>query len=357
MSTDRKNVIIDSIGTANPSVSKVLCDVLGLPVEIIAKALYNAPVALFTNVEEELANQALQLLNTLGISAHIQSEEDPLPPLNESVDVGVYVYDLTKLGQVTTALGEFLGCSSQEALAILSKDPGIVLGGVSEATGQALAERIEAEVIISFPKTAYYTLVFTGDSSVIKKQVEQYLEYLQLPDRFDAEQKIIDLEYTHAIKIWNKFQSTTMLQLINQSFQRFEIILNEVDRDNPGYLTVLTEEIGMPEEALEEILSNLPVQIEASVNVGNLNTRLAHYAANGLTCTTKAVKNNGFRLIIEENGNLPKSKEILAQFLPTEQLPSSVKRWESPVPLSDLMYRYVSAQLEAADCTVDYEYI
>ncbi len=113
----------------------------------------------------------------------------------------------------------------------------------------------------------------------------------------------------------------------------------------------------MPEDALEEILAHLPVQLEASVNVGNLQSRLQHYAENGLICSTKAVKNNGFRLIIEENGNLPKSKEILSQFLPTEQLPTSGKRWESPVPVSDLIYRYVSAQLEEVDCTVDYEYI
>lgn len=351
------NVIIDSIGTANPAVSSILADVLGTPIEIVAKSLYNAPSVLFTDIEEELAEKTVELLGKLGIDSHHQTNDLPLPDAGEQIDIGIYVHDLDKLPEVAHSLSEFLGCGDSEALNLLMNDPAIVLGGVSHATGIALSERIDAEVIISEPKNDFYTLVFDSTNEMIKSQLESYLKYNNIAFDFSESTQISDLDYHTATKIWSGFQSTGMLKMINQSFQRFEIILESVDTSNPNYRSKLTDETGMPDEVIDQVIDSLPVQLESSVNRKFIADKLNDYAAAGLTCTAIQIKQNAYKLIIEENADLEKSKSILSQFLPSEKLPSGNGRWESPIAVGDLIFRVISTQLEDIGCMVDYEYM
>ncbi len=350
------NVVVDSIGTATPSVATVLADALGTPVEVVANALYNAPCVLFTDVAEELAETTVKLLAKLGIDAHTQLNDQPLPLKQDPVDIGVYVNDIDKLADVTAALSHFLGCSNAETLQLLMNDPAIVLGGVSRATGDALTERIDAEIIISNPKEDLYTLVFKSENRMIQSQLEAYLKYAEISYDFSANTEIRDLTYETANTIWSKFHATGMLKMMNQSFQRYEIILDAVDENNPNFRTKLAAETGMPDEIIDHVIENLPVQIEASVNHKSLQEKLTDYAQNGLTCSPLMIKQNGYKLIIEENANLAASKTILSQFLEEDALPDNGGRWESPVTVSDLIFRCVSTQLEAVGCTVDYEF-
>lgn len=349
------NVIIDSIGMANPAVSTVLADVLGLPIEVVARSIYNAPALLFSNVEYTLAEQSVELLTRLGITAHYQSIDQPVPIPSEPVEVGVYVSDIDKLGNVTTALADFLGSTNSEALGLLMNDPAIVLGSVSIATANALAERLDAEVIVSEPKLDLYTLVFDADNRMIKNQLETYLNYVKIPYNFSEKNEINNLSFELANQIWLKFQTTGMLKIINQSFQRYEIILDQVDMENPNYRYKLTLEFGMPDEVIDEVLSNLPVQLNPSVNFKHLDEKLIDYSQSGLICSTLPIKHNGYRLIIEENPDVSATKTILSQFIDPESIPTKKGRWQAPVAVSDLIFRCVAAQLEAIGCTVDYE--
>lgn len=351
------NVIIDSIGSANPSVSSILSDVLGTPTEIVAKSLYNAPYPLFKNIEEDLAQQTVALLTKLGILSHYEDNDTPLPVEEDPVDIGVYVNDISKLHQITGELSDFLGCSKSETLNLLMNDPAIILGGVSRATGEALMNRIDTEVIISQPKLDLYTLLFKSENKMIQSQLEAYLKYVQIPYDFSEKLEIRDLDYETANNIWSKFHSTGMVKMINQSFQRYEIILDSVDTNNPEYQNKLIAETGMPVEVVNEVIQNLPIQLEASVNHKNLQNKLNAYSNAGLNCTSIMVKQNGYKLIIEENKNLDATKHILSQFLTEEDLPQNKGRWESPVPVGELIFRCITAQLEEIGCTVDYEFI
>lgn len=351
------NVIIDSIGTANPSVSSILAEALGSPVEVVVKALYNAPSILFRDIEEELAEKTVELLGKLGVESHTQTNDLPLPPETEPVDIGVYVHDIYQLNEVTAELADFIGSSQQETLNLLMNDPAIILGGVSRATGEALINRINAEVIISDPKADLYTLIFTSDNKMIQSQLESYLKYAEIAYDFSEKREIRDLDYATANQIWSKFHTTGMLKMMNQSFQRYEIVLTAVDKNNADYRTKLTAETGMPDEVIDEVLENLPIQLEASVNHTFLQEKLNAYEAAGLTCESVRIKQNGYRLIIEENKNLEATKSILSQFVEEHDLPSVEGRWESPVAVGDLVFRCVSAQLEEIGCTIDYEFV
>ena len=350
------NVIIDSIGNSNPSSAKILSDTLGIPAEIIVKGLYNTPTVLFTNVTEEFSDQVVILLETLGMEGRKQDTELPLPVKGDTVDVAVYIEDISQLPEVVKELAIFLGCSEDEALKHLMKDPAVILGGVSEATALALANRVPAEITIVNPKETLYNLEVSEGDAMLVHQLKRYLDVLEIEYDKDNLREVYNLSYEQSQNIWKKFQTTQMLQLVNQGFQRFEIILNTVDTSNPDYKTKLTEETGMPEDIIDEVIENLPVQLNASVSRKYTSTLLEEYESAGLFCEAKVLKPNDIKLIIEEHGDLKKSREILKQFVYEDDLPNEIGRWEIPYPLGELLYRFIAAQLELADCEVDFDY-
>lgn len=356
---DTYHVIIDSIGSANPSASKMLSDVLGTPVELVVQALYNTPTVLFSNIDAKLANQCNELLTTLGMVARIQPSTDPLPEKQAPVDVGIYIHDIEHVPIVAKKLSEFLACDLQEAFNLLTSDPCVVLGNVSESTAQALCDRLDTEVIISSPKKDLYTL-FVGDGNenkMLLHKFQSHLNYLKLDVDLNETNQITNLDYKTAQDIWKKFQSTGLLKMTNQSFQRFEINLVKVDETNEKFRSVLMDETGMPAEIIDNVISNLPIQLESSANGKTVADKIKLYGSAGLTCMAHIIKPNNYKLIIEQMGDLNQSKTVLAQYLSEDELPESISSvWEFPKPLGDLLYRCIAAELEEVGCTVDYDY-
>jgi hypothetical protein len=352
------HVVIDSIGSANPSASKMLSDVLGTPVELVVQALYNTPTVLFSNIDANLANQCNELLTTLGMVSRIQPSTEPVPERQEPVDVGVYIQDIENVPIVAKKLSEFLGCSLQEAFNLLTNDPCVVLGNVSESTALALCERLETEVIISSPKKDLYTLFVSSENEnkMLLHKLQSHLKYLKLNVDLDKTNCITNLDYKTGQNIWKKFQATGLLKMTNQSFQRFEINLVSVDESNKNYRTVLTEEIGMPAEIIDNVINSLPIQLEASANGKTVADKLELLGAAGLHCTAHIIKPNNYKLIIEEMGDLPGVQAVLTQYISNEEIPTTEEHWEFPKPLGDLLYRCIADELEEVGCTVDYDY-
>lgn len=349
------NVIIDSIGASNPASSKILADVLGIPVEVILKGLYNTPTVLFSEVEEELATKSVSMLKQLGMEAHSSVSTEPLPQKPEKVDIGVYIKDLQKLAEIIDELSIFLGCPKDEALKLLMNDPCVILGGVSLATAEALRKRIDAEVIVRNPKEEKYTIRLIKEDPMLRNQLKNYLKFKEIEIDAKNVESIENLSYEMSQEIWRKFQSTGLLKIVNQGFQRFEIILTAVDKTNPDYKTKLTELAEIPEEVIDDVLENLPIQIEPSINRKDVAAQIEKYKAAGLTCTSKLVQHNNYKLVIEESQDLDKTREILKQFVAEEYLPKDNLRWEIPFPLGELLFRYIAAQLEIVNCEIDCE--
>lgn len=353
----KHNVIIHSIGDSNPSAAKILSDALGIPVEAVVKGLYHTPTVLFSGIEEDFAQQVLGLLNQLKMDAVVQLDSEPIPEKEDPVDVGIYVEDIASLPAVVKELSIFLGCSQDEALKLLMNDPAVVLGGVSVATAEALERRINAEVVIVHPEEELYDIEVVEQDRMLIHQLKNYLKYLKIPYDEKEELKLVPaLSYEACQQVWTKFQSTQMLKVINKGFQRFEILLNEVDLNHPNALQTLEIEIGIEANEVHELIPHLPVQIIASIRYHEVENKLSELQNNGLSCSAVPVRCNDFKLIIEENGDLEKSREVLRQFVAEEELPNDTGRWEIPYPLGDLLYRYIATQLEIADCEVDCEY-
>jgi hypothetical protein len=350
----RYNVIVESVGTANPVVSKLLAESLELPVDMVTKAIYTAPAVLFHKVEEELAQKASHLLSQLGLNVSVKEEHEALPFASDLVDVGVYVNDISKLPLVCKQLSEFLGCEVKDALALLMHETGIVIGNVSVATAQAISERLDAEILMCTPNKDLYTIEFETDDHIFNLQFIEFLKNLQVPTDGAIRNKYIEhVEYNAAQKIWLRFQSSKKVKLSNESFQRFEVILEKADTTNPECKRVLTEEIGIPETSLPQVLENLPVQLHESVVMAVLFAMSEHYKAAGLECSVIPVYKGDYHLSIEHIGDLEKAKTILADYFDKQQLPKKESKWQSPKAINNLIGRYLLYQLERIHCIAE----
>lgn len=350
-------VIIDSIGEASPAVSKVLADGLGLPIEVIVKALYNTPSVMFSKIDENVAEDAVKMLNALGLNARMQPSDDPLPEDSDTMDVGVYIHDARYLPTVCTQLSEFLGCEQNEALSLLMAEPPLVLGGVSFNTAEALSKRINAEVVASSPKKELYTIEILKRDPLFIGQLQKYLDHHKIEVDLKDKSRIENLDYSTSNDLCRKFQSTGMVKILNQGFQRYEVVLDEVDTENPEYKTTLIEHVGMPPQIIDRVLKNLPIELDASLNAADLAVKLELYTAAGLKCTVNRIVPAKYKLIITKMKDLTRVRQILNQFMKEDQLPKTTARWESPEPFPALLARYAVELLEGAECEIDHEQI
>lgn len=349
-------VVIDSIGKATPVASKVLSEALQLPSELVFQALYQTPSVMLDGTEKETAEETAKLLRQLGLEVTVQNQNEPAPEKAEKVDVAVYIPDASMLPAVCKALSDFLGCPSQDALGLLLEEPAVVLGDVSPNTAQALSERLPAEVMISDPKKASYTLMVKEADRLLLNQLQKYISQRGVKGDVNTQKTIPHLDYASSQEIWRRFQSTGAVKIINESFERYELLLTAADREHPEMRSKLMEYTGMPEDIVDEVLEQLPIQLEASLNTADLQEYLSKYSAAGMSCEVKRVSHKPYRLIIQRMGDMNKAKKILARMMPEETLPrTTATPWVAPEPLNDVMVRYAIAQLEQIGAVAEYE--
>jgi hypothetical protein len=347
-----QNLIIQSIGTATPSVSKLLADAFLMPQEVVLRLLYNTPAPIFTEVEPIVAKQAYDLLTQLGLEVSLQSTEEPLPPKSEPVDIGLYLPNPLYLMTVTEQVANFMGCEQKEALNLLLSEPSIILGDVSMATAEALSKRVHAEVIVSNPKNDLYTIKINTENKTTLTHLKHALK--DISDNVLTAKYVENIDYTLAQIIWRRFHVDNAVQIINQSHQRYEIILDAVNPENPNYRKTLIETVGMPDEIIDEVAQNLPLQLDESLGITAIDEKMTRYAAAGLTCHIEPIPFGDKYLEITEITDFDGVNTVLSQFFDTAELPNhTTPTWQSPKPIKPLLARYAAAQLEANNyCSV-----
>lgn len=345
-----KNVIIQSIGTAKPSVGKVLADVLGVSNTQVVKLLYCTPSVLFRQVEAPLAAQTAELLSQLGLEVEVTDLNSPLPPAPTLYDVAVFLPNPLQLVAVSKQIAVFLGSTEQEALNLLLQDPPVVLGGVSENTAQALSQQIEAEVVMANPKEEKYTLQLCSNDDSFARQWATACQGLGIQLQPGA-QSVKDVDYATAQQLWQRLGANKGIAIYNQGFLRYEITLEGIDKNNPDWRTMLTDTVGIPEGIVDEVANNLPVQLNDSVNRNDLQVLLNQYQAAGLQCNFAELPFGHQQLVVAGISQPAETAAILSQFYGPTTLGNS-QQWQAPKPISPLLGRLATHQLEQIGCAV-----
>ena len=352
-----KSVIISSIGNAKPSIVPVLSEVFGTSTDIATRMIYTAPTALLHHIDMDLAQKTHDLLTTLGLEVTVQDSTEPLPNVSEIYDLAVYIENPLLLPLVSNQLSEFLGCAEKEAFNLLLNEPSVVLGGVSMATAEALTKRIDAEVIASNPKTDYYTLKIKSKDPSFLAQLQATLKNLGIPISLKKTKILENLDYKTSQEIWRRFNPPNQIQIINQSYQRYEIILEDLDTSQLHYRNALHDLVGMPLDIIDDVLDNLPIQLDESVNKTILYEKLALYNKAGFKCLIKPIPFGVSILSIEEIQDIENTHHIIKQFYTDAVLPTIGEKWVSPKPHNHILTRYIACQLESIGCVVETKFI
>lgn len=351
-----KRIIILSVGTATPHVIKALSEAFDINQELLFKILYNAPTVFLDNAEEELAEKAFLILTELGLEVTVQNMDEPAPLPTEALDIAVFIKDPVKLSTVNKQLSEFLGCNESESLQLLLNEPSVVLGGVSMATAESLQKRIDAEVIASNPKLDLYTIEFTANAETDRQKLINLIKSQEIAIPSGETKWVRNLTYEQLNQFLTRYRSQHEMKIYNQSYSRFRILLENFDLTSASQTNFLVNEIGMPQEALEEIHANLPLLLDESVNYGTLEEKLALYKQVGLKCSEEQIPFGTYSLSVSNITNSEKFLEILDKFFKDVNFDQNSGTWKAPLPLSSILSRLLERQLEILGCEIEYEY-
>lgn len=333
-----------------------MADAFGINHELFVKLLYNAPAVFLENAEDAVAEKTAGLLAKLGLEITCQDAGGPLPERGELLDVAVYVTNPMELTKVAGQLATFIGCKESEALQLLLNEPSVVLGGVSLATAKVLQSRLSAEVVTSNPKTDHYTIEVLSAEPLLLNQLTLSLKGMGIVFDSSKTKMIPDLIYAQAQEIWNRYHHAAQLQIYNQSYRRYHIQLNEFNLNDEQQKAFLIEQVGMPPEILEEVHANLPVLLDEAVSINTILAKLEEYARAGLRCEAIPLPFGKYKLSVNNITDKKRVQEIVSQFYKGTVLSDAAREWTAPVPLNNVLNRYLKKQLELVGCEVEQQY-
>lgn len=244
-------VVIDSIGSASPSDVGAVAKGLGLSAEETVKAVYRAPVVLAEKLERAVAGQLSGLLGKLGFESSIAEQASVRLPPPALYDIVVQVERPEHTIAVAEGVALFCGVDLGEAMRLLFTPPGLVLGGVSQASADALGDRLDglgARVIASRPHKASYDLFAHGLPDALAQRLRG-----ELGRQDDAGEGIFagELDYAEANRLWRTYGRSGHVAIVDRAFQHFDIVLEGFAEagDDHARQALLADLYGIPASA------------------------------------------------------------------------------------------------------------
>ena len=283
-------VVIDSIGTASPDQAVAVARGLGLSPDQTLRAIYRAPVVLASALSVSAARKLCDLLSSLGFQTRL-TEGTAVNALPEPVllDVALHVEEPIQTLLVAAELAKFCGVEVADALRLITDPPGIVLGGVTQASVDALHRRVAnmgATLTASNPLTAQFDLFATGLPATVTAQLRRELAEAER-DLLEGDTLIATgLPHPLADRLWRKYGRSGSVRMIDQAFLRFDLVLDgllpgKTVRDSHAEL--LVNMFGMPPELFDTVMAELPITLATNLAYGSFEESLAKLAAAGLS--------------------------------------------------------------------------
>jgi len=271
----------------------------------------------------------------------------------ELYDIAIHIDNIKRVSEINRVLSDFLNCSEEESLKLLFADPSIVLRGVTVSIAETLKNKIKAEVILSNPITALYTLQINGGWDTFTEKIIQVINELTFPVIIKKQKIIENIDFNTTQIIWNRFKQTGRINIINQDFQRFQILLHEFDIENKKHKECLFKVVGIPYNFLYVLSDKLPVVLDESVDRIRLLNKIETYNKAGLKCSFQPLLFQNYKIVLHNIINYDTTKGIIKHYFPRWKGVAVKKSWKSPKINSYLRTRYIAQQLKEAGCSVE----
>lgn len=360
MNTHQFRILITSVGTARPSASAAIAKGLGLPVATVVARLYSAPAILIDKIDESIATQMVNLLISIGYSAEVQNTNAPTPVTAILYDVAIYLEDARKFQHAVKKLSGFVGISEADASQMILSPPGIVLGSVSKVTIQALSDQMGSDIsILSSPAdTALYSFFLNQETStIVYKRIVDDIKKAGYAIENTTDLVAANIDHRTAKELWQRYQSTGTLKVINQDFIRFDLILQKAKNNqapDPGQMKVMQSLAGVPADMVEEVIASAPITLMESVPQAKIAQYSKAFSEQKLSVDAVMITFQTLGLEILSIPDRVSIANILQSFgLHQEGHPLPPPPLQIPVAIPEIQARVIRAVLEDAGAEVN----
>lgn len=280
---ERHSVVIKSIGTAAPQDAAPIAIGLGVPVQRVLEAFYQAPTVLVDGLSAEMAGHMAGLLEQIGCLVDDVPEAYGDVAVPELFDVAVHVSETARYPQITSELATFLGATEEQAARLLTTPPGIVLGSVSLATIEALKARLGqgVDMINSRPDVAVYDVFLAECEDHVRLRLFADLRTRGFAPQADEGCILAGLTKEEADRLWSAHKASGVLCVVNRAFLRFDIVMTG-GLDTPTSRDALKRVAGIPERILPRLFDAMPIAVIEALPEAELASALEAMTAAGL---------------------------------------------------------------------------
>lgn len=347
-----ERITVRALHRGTAGIVRALAPHFDIPPAEIAARLFRAPAVLAGGLSPELARGLAEALREAGLDVIVEPDEALPPDSGPTYDIALYLRDAGRFREVCQELASVLGCPLGEAAAALCATPPTVLGGVSQATVEALRQRfapLGAEVDASQPAKALYDVFYVGEDAGGLATVRAVLGALSV--EVGAPPLVASgLTHTQAQHVWRDLASRGLVRVVDQAYQRFDLSLLQAPA-TPAFAELLVRETGMPAALVPRVLARLPVVVHEGLRRGELAERTAVLESAGARVAAQLVSFRSFRLRVEEAREAAPVGELLSAVLgmPAGEVRTALSRLPHTFasPLGDTRARWLLAELRA----------
>lgn len=362
MEEQQYKVVIESLGGAGAGLMRSLAAALQWPANRVARLMYLSPQTLEGGLDRDRAEQLLALVGQTGLQASIQPQDAVVTEGVADYDIALVVKNFAHIGAIVQLIADVLGVNANKAREIICSSPALLMGGVSQATVEALRPRFQAlqvDLDVAVRSQSVYDLILAPCPALMRQRV------LAIAERHlgEAGPKTDDLRlggmlagglsFKQANTLWDELRGCgASVQLVNRNFERFDIVMKEAV-DSPELRAYLEHQAGVPARVLDKLFTRLPIVVQRQLNPEQAELALAAFADLAASAVAELTTFQAFDLSIDA---VPERKDRVVQVLAAltdrnqEAAVSALRR--VPVrldgPFSSVHARWLQAELKNA---------
>lgn len=298
---ESKRVRVMSVGSARPAFARVIADGFGLQPEDAIARIYRAPSVLVDDVDTDTADRLVGLLSEIGLEVIAEPSSDPPPPPSHLYDVSVYVRDERRVKQIAESVAEFVGATDEDALGLLRKPTGVVVGAVSEASVHSLVKRLGDGVDVAWarPEDSTFSVLVSPESEIIRRRVIDDLARVGIEVTAESGLVARGLAYTAVRDVWQRHGGSQAVQVVNEAFLRFDVVLDRADAADAAVGKTLHRLAGVPEDLTDDVVAAAPITLNAAVRSDHIEDLLRQYHEAGMVVHASMVNFQHVQLEIQ----------------------------------------------------------
>ena len=301
-------LLVRSIGTADAAVIPALRRLRGGPDVELASLLYRAPSELLTGLDEETGTKLRDLLSETGVDVDLTPESESFERGTGDFEVALVVRQFDRVVSIFEETMRVLGVDVDAARKLVCAVPAVMIGGVSEATVEALRNRfapLGVEVDASRTKDALFDVAVETGDEMTRKLLGSVLAEVGLTATWSDRGQLLatGFDSATATRIWEQLSRTAAkIRILNRDLQRFDVRLESAPTSDAmkEWLIGVT---GMPARVADIALTRMPFMLAENVSAARTVELLGQAHALGARASGILLALQRFALVVKPGGD------------------------------------------------------